>query len=87
VFFPDDFAGELENFVGLQTGLGGFAGGLGEESVRGVELGFAAAVMATLGDEGAETLAAIDDPFAFEFLIGAFDGDDADEEILGELAE
>src|SRR5208282_436 len=46
-----------------------------------------AAVLALFGHKSPKPLAAEDNAFALQFLISAFDGDDADEQILGELAE
>jgi hypothetical protein len=54
---------------------------------RALFLRVAAALAGGLGDERAEALAAVDDPLALELFVGAFDGDDADEQVLGEHAE
>jgi hypothetical protein len=59
----------------------------GAGSCAAFKFGFAAAVVAEVGDECAQALPAINDALAFQFLVGAFDGDDADEQIFRELAE
>ena len=43
--------------------------------------------MPVLGDERAESLPSENDALALQFLVGALDGDDADEQILGEVRE
>ena len=43
--------------------------------------------MAALRDERAQALPPVDDAFALQFLVGALHGDDADQQILGELPE
>lgn len=39
------------------------------------------------GDECSQALSAINDPFPFKFLIGAFDRDDTDQEVFGQFSE
>src|SRR6266566_3516929 len=86
-FLLEDFSGEFGQFTGFQSGFGGFAETFAEQIFGDGELRLAAAVMAEFSNERAEALAAEDDAFAFQFLVGAFDGDDADEQILREHAE
>src|SRR4051812_2317227 len=94
--FPDMFRLPLvvqdgfeqrDEVAASEPGLRAFADGLAEQLARAFGLGLAAPVGRPLGHEGPETLASEDDAFALELFVGAFDRDDADEEIFRELAE
>ena len=79
--------GEFGEFSGFESGFDGFAKTGAEQVFGGGQLGFAAAIMAALGDEGAKSLPAKNNSCTFQFLIGALDGDDANQQILRELAK
>ena len=79
--------GEFENFRRLQSGFRRLARGLAEQFLRGVQLGFAAAVVTVVGNERAQSLPPVDDAFAFQFLVSALDRDDADQQIFRERAK
>src|ERR1035437_4343553 len=86
-FLLQDLVGEFRKFSGFESGFGGFAKAGAEQIFRGLQLRLAAAVVAVFRNKRAETLPPEDDAFAFEFLVGALHGDDADEQIFGEHAE
>src|SRR5688572_2681325 len=86
--FANSFAGdkgaeEVQNFPGVEAGFGRFAQRLCQELPRALLLGVPAAFTAAFRNERAEALAAVDDAFAFELLVGALHGDHADEQLFG----
>lgn len=79
--------GEFGEITGLQTGFGSLAEAFPEQILRGGEFRFTTAVVALIGYKRAKPLAAEDDAFAFQFLVGTLDRDDAHEQILRKLPE
>src|SRR5579862_198765 len=64
-----------------------FANGLFQQRPCTLDFGRAGAFIARFRDKRAHALATVDDALALEFLVSAFDGDDADEQVLGESSE
>src|SRR5262245_58467543 len=81
MFFPfgDQRTQEGDDLGIGEAGFAGFAEGFDEERAGAFFLRVAAFHVGGVGDEGAQALPAVDDPFALELFVGAFDGDDADE--------
>src|SRR5688572_1024584 len=75
-----------EVFAG-QPGLEAFANGVADQLAGALGLHRAAAIVRDVRHERSEPLAAIDQSFALELFVGALDGDDADEQVLGQAAE
>ena len=86
-FGVQDGLQDLDDFASGEAGFGGFAERSPQQLARPFGLGIATAIDGALRDEGAEPLPAVDDSLALELLVRALDGDDADEELLGEPAE
>jgi hypothetical protein len=63
---------QLDDAAAGETGFGGFAHSLAKELLRPIGLGVTAPIRRRLRDERSESLPAEDDPFALEFLVGAF---------------
>ena len=77
----------FEDGLRRQSGFGSLACALPEELSRVGGFHFAAAIGRGVGDERAQTLAPVDDAVALELLVSALHGDDADEQVPGELPE
>src|SRR5688572_17383295 len=86
-FRVDERAQKSYDVVRAQSRFGAFAE-CGAQQIHGaLRLALAAACSRGVGDERAQPLAAVDDAVALELLVGALDGDDADEQLFGETAE
>src|SRR5258708_1674238 len=75
------------NLALFQSAFGSFADGFTHQLASALRFGLATPVIAVLGYESAQPLSAIDDPLAFQFLVGALDGDHTDHELFGKLPE
>ena len=83
----DGMGCELVNFGGGKTGFESLLRGALEEIAGIPQLGLATGGVALFGHEGAEALAAVDDPIAFQLIIGTLYGDQTDEEFLSKGSE
>src|ERR1039457_5400692 len=86
-FFLHYITGEVENFRWFETGLCGFAKSIAQQTLGGIQFCFATAIAPLFGNKGAQSLTAVDNAGAFQFLVRALDRDDADQQIFRECPE
>src|SRR5262245_50306884 len=86
-FVLDDVVEQFDDIPLLQSGFGRLAQRVTQELAGARGLRRPAAIARRLGDERPEPLTPIDDALALELLVGALDGDHADQQVFGELAK